>query len=397
MLTGRVGWLVAGSRVFNRALHGRSVVVLLTALVGLVLVPAHVIASSTGSITGRVTAGGFTSLPGIEACTLTMGGESAGCSQTADGEGFEAGRYTISGLPAGAYKVRFRDPKGEYLTQYYKAKQSWEEADLVQVSAEALTWDVDAGLDRDFPPTTTLTRMPQDTVVISGRSATVVYEFEISEPASSECRLDSGPFRSCDSPHSVKASLGSHRFSVRSTDAAGHMGYAVSDTFQMFHREPPRGKSRSCANFFSQVEAQRYFVKHRRAAVRGGFDPDNDGVACEERPGPFLGAITIAFSPKGNFFYGHGSLPAKGREVHCWRERPWVILRKAKPGEDSKVSELPVGEVKDRKGNAIPGRFEWKSKARQASGSFYASVLFYEGPKRQCFALKSAPVNVTRR
>ena len=60
----------------------------------------------------------------------------------------EAGHYTIAGLPAGEYKVRFSPPSGEYgyLTQYYDGKESSEEADPLSLALGEAATGIDAAL-----------------------------------------------------------------------------------------------------------------------------------------------------------------------------------------------------------------------------------------------------------
>ena len=105
-----------------------------------------------GRISGTVTAaGGGAAIEGIEACAYSTGEtEYVGCAET-DGDG----NYTITGLQASSYRVRFSPgyvceevclPGQNYLTQYYSEKDSWEEADLVAVEREHVTGGVDASL-----------------------------------------------------------------------------------------------------------------------------------------------------------------------------------------------------------------------------------------------------------
>src|SRR5439155_10041408 len=68
-----------------------------------------------------------------------------------------------------------------------------------------------------------------DTTVDSGpadpsNDATPTFTFSATEPSASfECRVDSGSWSSCTSPHTTAAlGEGSHTFEVRATDVAGN-------------------------------------------------------------------------------------------------------------------------------------------------------------------------------
>ena len=56
-----------------------------------------------------------------------------------------SGTYTVTGLPAGTYKVQFSDASG-YLEQWYNNKPDYESATEVQVSAGNTTTGIDARL-----------------------------------------------------------------------------------------------------------------------------------------------------------------------------------------------------------------------------------------------------------
>ena len=99
---------------------------------------------TTGSISGTVaSAATHEAMPNVSVCAYSSdGGEHAGCASTGS-----AGKYTISRLPPGEYKVEF-DPGYEspYVRQYYDGKESWEEADPVSVSLGETTTGIDAEL-----------------------------------------------------------------------------------------------------------------------------------------------------------------------------------------------------------------------------------------------------------
>ena len=99
---------------------------------------------TTGSISGTVaSAATHETMPNVSVCAYSSdGGEHSGCASTGS-----AGKYTISRLPPGDYKVEF-DPGYEspYVRQYYDGKESWEEADPVSVSLGETTTGIDAEL-----------------------------------------------------------------------------------------------------------------------------------------------------------------------------------------------------------------------------------------------------------
>jgi hypothetical protein len=71
------------------------------------------------------------------------------------------------------------------------------------------------------------------------------------------------------------------------------------------------GPSPACARLSNQAAAQERFVKLGGAPGRdpGGFDADDDGVACEGLVGPYEGFATIAYNVRRGFFYGTAAMP----------------------------------------------------------------------------------------
>lgn len=52
----------------------------------------------------------------------------------------EDGSFSISGLTAGTYRLKFNDPNGSYLTEYYNNKNTLDEAgDIAVDAAETVT------------------------------------------------------------------------------------------------------------------------------------------------------------------------------------------------------------------------------------------------------------------
>jgi hypothetical protein len=105
-----------------------------------------------GHITDAVTHAG---LNGIEVCAVEVGHgfyENQHCTSSFLGDG----EYTLGGLPAASYKVRFQAGYGEtspghygplnYLTQYFSGKEVEAQASAVSVSAGAITGSVDAAM-----------------------------------------------------------------------------------------------------------------------------------------------------------------------------------------------------------------------------------------------------------
>ncbi len=93
-----------------------------------------------GQITGTVTSAATKApLRGIEVTALTLGGIPVASESTNSN-----GRYTVSGLAGGSYKVEFSG--GSYLRQYYSGKFSLAEAEGVPVTGGSFTPGVDAAM-----------------------------------------------------------------------------------------------------------------------------------------------------------------------------------------------------------------------------------------------------------
>lgn len=100
-------------------------------------------AATTGSITGTVTdATTHLAIEGVEVCAGELSGATAGCDYTN-----ATGEYAISALNPGSYKVDFiTQYVNNYVRQFYNAKPTSGEADLVSVSENAETGNIDAEL-----------------------------------------------------------------------------------------------------------------------------------------------------------------------------------------------------------------------------------------------------------
>jgi hypothetical protein len=126
----------------------------LALLLGLALVCGLALAPSAGAagsglITGTVTDTSAAPIAGIEVCASEKGSESffglfGGCATTN-----AAGEYTLSGLTKGEYVVEFLSPAEsglDYVTQYYRNRSSYSEAEAVTVREGETTKEIDAEL-----------------------------------------------------------------------------------------------------------------------------------------------------------------------------------------------------------------------------------------------------------
>jgi len=85
-------------------------------------------------------------------------------------------------------------------------------------------------------PTVTITTGPRETT----NSTAASFEITANEPATLECRLDSGGWTACTSPHELAGPLtdGDHTFEVRATDTAGNTGAGTSRSWTVDTRAP---------------------------------------------------------------------------------------------------------------------------------------------------------------
>jgi protocatechuate 3,4-dioxygenase beta subunit len=100
--------------------------------------------SSSGTITGHVTGPAGQDLAGI--CVTVLGSNQF--DFVAFGSTNPSGVYTISGVPAGSYKVQFSScgPGGNFLTEYYNDRPDFASADAVVVVGGQTTQNIDAAL-----------------------------------------------------------------------------------------------------------------------------------------------------------------------------------------------------------------------------------------------------------
>jgi hypothetical protein len=101
--------------------------------------------AARGSVAGKVMGPDDKALIGIEVTAYIFDGfghwQAASKTTTAGG-----GKYTVNGLPPGAYRVGFVDPGGQFLSEYYDNKFSIDKASDVTVYAGTPTPNVDAQL-----------------------------------------------------------------------------------------------------------------------------------------------------------------------------------------------------------------------------------------------------------
>jgi 5-hydroxyisourate hydrolase-like protein (transthyretin family) len=105
--------------------------------------PAH--ADDTASISGTLVVAD-TGLPADHGCVSAFDAETYDWLAEACTEG--DGTFSITGLRAGSYKLRFIDYNGTYVNQWYDGKASFSDADVVEVADGA----AEAGIDFKLHP-----------------------------------------------------------------------------------------------------------------------------------------------------------------------------------------------------------------------------------------------------
>jgi large repetitive protein len=114
-------------------------------------------------------------------------------------------------------------------------------------------------------PVVTITSNPGNPT----NATSAMFEFAANEPASFECRLDSGSFADCTSPKSYTTANGTHTFRVRGTDAAGNVGGVTTYTWTVdtvpptttisSSSKPPNPTNTTSANFVFSASEQASF------------------------------------------------------------------------------------------------------------------------------------------
>ncbi|MFQ3684702.1 choice-of-anchor D domain-containing protein [Roseiflexus sp.] len=161
---------------------------------------------SEGSTTGPTVSFTFSSEAGATFQCQVDGGLFTGCTSP----------YTITGLTDGSHTFRVRaiDAVGN-----------------VDPTPATRTWTVDA-----VPPDTSILSGP--TGVIS--STTVTFTFSASETATFQCRLNTGSFAGCSSPHVISGlTNGSQTFEVRAIDAVGNIDPTPATRTWTVDTQPP--------------------------------------------------------------------------------------------------------------------------------------------------------------
>jgi len=101
--------------------------------------------SASGHLTGTVTGPDtITPLAGIDVTAWRYTG-SIWVIENSDTTDLN-GKYDIGSLPAASYKVRFNDPLGIYVREYYDNKKSLDAANFISVFDEGVVTDVNASL-----------------------------------------------------------------------------------------------------------------------------------------------------------------------------------------------------------------------------------------------------------
>jgi hypothetical protein len=140
-------------------------------------------------------------------------------------------------------------------------------------------------------------------------------------------------------------------------------------------------KAPGCSSFSSQAAAQELFAQigGRPGHDPGGLDPDGNGVACEDRPGPHEGFATIGYNRAKRFFYGVATMPAiesaeggfaclQGNRHYPDGPRLLKVYR-ALPGPDRAVSRDLGAEARPDS-----GRLLWKlDREVVPPGRYYAA------------------------
>ena len=166
--------------------------------------------------------------------------------------------------------------------------------------------------------------------------------------------------------------------------------------------------SGKCSSFASQKAAQDYFVGHGGSSSKdiAGLDPDGDGLACPDDPGPFAAYVELNFAR--GFFYGtlvcvdypaHRSKAELEAEEEAEEEAAAEGAKRFSPrgcGSDvievelekvgsgggqvvathkaeaaQNVTLLPLGTSrKDAQGSVLS--FEFKLEPKSTAGTFYA-------------------------
>jgi len=219
----------------------------LLAVAGSLLAAAPALASPGDEITGTVTSAA-TSLPlaGVEVCAEAEPVE--GCSTTNP-----AGEYAIAELSEGLYTVAFEGFAAEgveYLTQFYDAKASPAEANLVGVNAEGPTTEIDAALEsRPLAGRPAVTAVRPDAGLEAGHTAVSITGTDFAGATAVSFGAAEALHFTIDSATEITAESppsGGGAVHVTVADAAGTSGTSAADEFSYVAPGPaPTTKSLS--------------------------------------------------------------------------------------------------------------------------------------------------------
>jgi predicted outer membrane repeat protein len=160
------------------------------------------------------------------------------------------------------------------------------------------SWTVDT-----VAPETTIDTGPAD----PARSSAASFGFHASEAASFECRLDTGDWGPCTSPHELTGlTQGEHTFRVRATDLAANVGEPASYSWTVDTVAPDTGIDSAPANPSSDSAARFEFSASETATFECKLDA-GEWAACSS-PQLYTGLAdgTHTFSVRATDLAGNG-------------------------------------------------------------------------------------------
>jgi len=162
-----------------------------------------------------------------------------------------------------------------------------------------------------------------------------------------------------------------------------------------------------CGSFAAQADAQDAFLEAGGKPGRnaGRMDPDRDGVACEELPGPFKGYATIGFHRGKQFFYGVVTMP-----IPAGGAAPCLLGDRLGPEAPRRLKVFRVGPQggtplisRSARAQALPeqGRLVWKiERPSPVQGRYYAEleerIRLSPYGRNQCPGFSSRPTLLPR-
>ena len=157
------------------------------------------------------------------------------------------------------------------------------------------------------------------------------------------------------------------------------------------------GQVPPCSSFKSQAAALRYFFAVGGAPKRpvGQLDPDHDGVACEELPGPYEGFATLAYNEGNRSLHGTATMPSNpygyscmiGNTHYAEAARILNVYRVKSGGEGEPIIE-GLGIFTEPR--PASGRLVWRiAKKNLAAGRYYAE--YEEQVRKTAYAGTECP------